>query len=81
MRARAKLAPNGRLLIPAAMREAAGLKPGDVFLQIERKGRVVVERVDDAIARARSLVRPYVKEGESLVDELIADRRQEAERE
>jgi hypothetical protein len=38
-------------------------------------------QVPDAIARIQAMVRRYVPEGHSLVDELIADRRAEAERE
>ena len=34
-----------------------------------------------AIARAQAILRRYVPEGVSLADELIADRRREAERE
>lgn len=34
-----------------------------------------------AIAKIQAMVRRYVPEGKSLVDELIADRRAEAERE
>jgi vacuolar-type H+-ATPase subunit H len=33
------------------------------------------------VERARAIVRKYVPEGVSLVDELIADRRREAEEE
>lgn len=35
----------------------------------------------DAIAKVQAMVRRYVPEGKSLVDELISDRRAEAERE
>lgn len=35
----------------------------------------------DAIAKVQAMIRRYVPEGQSLVDELIADRRAEAERE
>ena len=39
------------------------------------------QQVPDAIAKIQAMVRRYVPEGHSLVDELIADRRAEAERE
>jgi hypothetical protein len=39
------------------------------------------QQVPDAIAKIQAMVRKYVPEGHSLVDELIADRRAEAERE
>ncbi len=37
--------------------------------------------VDEAIQRAQELMRPYHREGHSLVDEFLAERRAEAERE
>ena len=39
------------------------------------------QQVPDAIAKIQAIVRRYVPEGHSLVDELIADRRAEAQRE
>jgi hypothetical protein len=42
--------------------------------EVERAGRGV-------IAKIQAMVRRYVPEGKSLVDDLIADRRAEAERE
>jgi hypothetical protein len=50
--------------------------------QLESSGLDVGERPEpDAIAKVQAMVRRYVPEGKSLVDELIADRRAEAERE
>jgi hypothetical protein len=43
-------------------------------LEVEMAGQ-------SAIAKIQAMVRRYVPEGKSLVDELIADRRAEAERE
>ena len=37
-------------------------------------GAVILEPFEVAVRRARSLVRQYVPEGVSLVDELIAER-------
>ena len=78
---RAKIAPGGRVVIPAAFRRALGLSIGD---------DVVIELSDDelrlrsrqaAIRRAQAIVRRHVPAGVSLADELIADRRAEVERE
>ncbi|MGB3200312.1 MAG: hypothetical protein WBA99_05390 [Nodosilinea sp.] len=50
--------------------------------QLESSGLDIGERPEpDAIAKVQAIVRRYVPEGKSLVDELIADRRAEAERE
>lgn len=77
----AKMTEGGRIVIPAEYRKALGLKVGDkVVLRLE-DGEVPISTLDTAIRRAQEFVRQYVPEGYSLVDELIADRRAEAERE
>ena len=45
------------------------------------KGALVVETREQGLRRARALLRKYIPEGVNLSDELIADRRAEAERE
>jgi len=78
---RAKLAEGGRIVIPAEYRRALGLNVGDrVVLQLD-DGEVRLFSQPEAIRRAQELVRRYVPDGVSLVDELIAERRAEAERE
>lgn len=77
----AKMTEGGRIVISAEYRKALGLKVGDkVVLRLE-DGGVPISTLDTAIRRAQEFVRQYVPEGYSLVDELIADRRAEAERE
>jgi len=78
---RSRLNENGRIVIPAAIREAVGLKRGqDVILWAE-KGEVRISSPIARMRRAQELVRKYVPEGVSLADELIAERREEAARE
>ena len=68
----------GRIVIPAKLRRAMGLKPGDsVTLRLE-DGDLRVTTRREAIRRARRLLRQYVPEGVSLVDELSAEKRREA---
>ena len=56
-----------------------GLHRGDeVILQLE-DGEVLVLTPRQAIKRAQDLVRRYVPQGRSLSQELIAERRDEAE--
>ena len=77
----ARIDQNGRVLIPAEARRALGLRPGDaVVIQVE-DGEARIFSLDEAIRRAQELVRKYVPPGRSLSDELIAERRAEAERE
>jgi bifunctional DNA-binding transcriptional regulator/antitoxin component of YhaV-PrlF toxin-antitoxin module len=67
--------------IPAAVTEALGLKPGEtLFVRIDDNEIRLLTRT--AVARRiQSLVREYVPEGVSLVDELLEDRRHEVEAE
>lgn len=44
-------------------------------------GELRVRSINKALENARSILRRYIPEGTSLSDELIADRRAEAERE
>ena len=78
---RSTIGEGGRLVIPAAVRKAMGIEPGDeVSLTLEdAELRIISTR--KAIERAQALVRKYVLEGVSLVDELIRERREEASRE
>lgn len=72
---------NGRIVIPASYRKALGIKPGDkVILRLE-DDELRITTVKRKIERAQRLVRKYVKPGVSLVDELIAERREAAKRE
>ena len=75
---RTRISENGRLLIPVAYRKALGIKPGDeVVLRLE-DNELHISTSKQALKRARQLVRQYVKADESLVDNLISDRRKEA---
>ena len=74
---RTKLAEGGRIVIPAEYRQALGLQIGDeVILRLE-DGEVRIFTPEQAIKYAQELLRPYLPEGRSLSDELIAERRLE----
>lgn len=72
---------NGKLTLPREMLEAIGAKDGDALLVRARNKEIRLITPDEATNRARALVRPFVQEGVSLADELIAERRAEATRE
>lgn len=72
------MAENGRVLIPADIRAALGLKAGGKIVARVEGGALVIEPLDAAIRRVQQMMKPYALPGESLVDELIADRRREA---
>jgi AbrB family looped-hinge helix DNA binding protein len=76
-----KVARNGRLVIPAPVREALGLADGgDLILEVA-DNHLRLQTVQQRIREAQALVRKYVPANVSLADELIAERRAEAERE
>jgi len=77
----ARIVSGGRLQIPFEFRRALDLKDGDhVVLEIDG-GQLIVRPYREVIRRIQERLRPYVPEGVSLADELIADRRAESERE
>ena len=72
---------NGRVVIPASFRRALGIKPGDtVVLRIEND-ELRITTLRQRVARAQQIVRRHVAPTASLVDELIAERREAARRE
>ena len=79
--ARLKVNENGRVVIPAAFRKALGIRPGDeVILRVE-DNELRITTMKRRIERAQQRARKYLKPGISLVDELIAERREAAKRE
>ena len=76
-----RLGPDGRVLIPAAFREALGLSEGDTLIASIDDGELNLLTRRAAVRRAQAIVRQFVPKGVSLVDELIEDRRREVERE
>ncbi len=78
---KARMSGEGRVLIPAAFREAMGLKEGDaVYLRLEGR-EIHLSPIAAVTNRVRALLREFVPPGTSLVDELIAERRREASQE
>jgi antitoxin PrlF len=81
LKTRMRVNQNGRVVIPASFRKRLGIQVGDeVVLQIEDDG-LRITTLKRNIERAQRLVRKHVKLGTSLVDELIAERREAARHE
>ena len=74
------VAANGRVVIPADLREKLGVRGGGKMIARLVNGALVLEPRDVAIRRARQLVAKYVPKDADLVAELIAERRAEAQR-
>jgi AbrB family looped-hinge helix DNA binding protein len=77
---RVKLIEGGKVVIPAPMRRSLGLATGDVVTIEMDDGDIRIRTLEKVLARAREIVRRHVPKETSLVDELIADRRNEAGR-
>jgi AbrB family looped-hinge helix DNA binding protein len=72
---------NGRVVIPAEMRAALGMQSGGDLVAELRNGTIRPRPLRDVVAEVQASVRRYVPAGTRLSDELIRDRRLEAERE
>jgi AbrB family looped-hinge helix DNA binding protein len=75
-----KMSEGGRIVIPADIRQALGVKKGDSLLIELIDGEARITTREARLKRAQTLIRQYVPEGVSLADELIAERRAAAER-
>lgn len=78
---RGKLVSGGRIQIPADVRRTLSLSDGDTMLIEVVDGEVHLRPQRDAIRRVQERMRKYVVEGRSVVDELIAERREAARNE
>ncbi len=77
--AKVRIGPDGRIVIPAAFRDRLGVKEDDVLFASVVDGEIHLLTKAAAVRRAQAVVRQFVPRGVSLVDELLADRRREAE--
>ncbi|MEK7849028.1 MAG: AbrB/MazE/SpoVT family DNA-binding domain-containing protein [Chloroflexota bacterium] len=75
-----RMGAGGRVVIPAGYRRTLGLKPGDEVMLLLEEGEVRLLTPQRAVQRAQALVRRYIPEGRSLVEELLQQRREEAAR-
>jgi AbrB family looped-hinge helix DNA binding protein len=72
-----QIGAQGRLVIPAALRKALNLKPGDRLVARQDGEALVLERREAIEKRLQDRFRHIPREV-SLVDELVAERRAEA---
>jgi len=78
---RLRVNENGRIVIPAAFRKALGIEVGDEVTLRLQDDTLNITTQQRRIARAQRRARKYVKAGTSLVDELLAERREAARHE
>lgn len=77
-----RIAPGGRIVIPAEFRKALGVRVGDHVVIDLKDNELRLRSRQAAIKQVQAAVRKYIPdESRSLADELIAERREEAARE
>ena len=80
---RVKIGEAGRLVIPAAMREALGIKPADTVTLVLENGELRVLTIAAAIKNVQALARKYVVNSlaaEDETDAFLAERRKDQKR-
>jgi AbrB family looped-hinge helix DNA binding protein len=81
LQARTQVGEKGRLVIPAAIREALGISVGDaVHLRVENH-ELRISTLQGRIRRAQQRVRHLAPPGTLVSDELSAERREAARNE
>ncbi|MGD0295281.1 MAG: AbrB/MazE/SpoVT family DNA-binding domain-containing protein [Terracidiphilus sp.] len=68
----------GRLVIPAAMREALGMVEGEMLDLVVDDGELRMATRRERLRRAQEWARKVIPPGVSLADELNAERREAA---
>jgi len=77
-----RIIEGGKLVIPAAMRKALGIGRGDtVVLEMLPEGELRIRPIAAAIRKAQSIVGKSVQSDRSLAEELIRERKADADRE
>ncbi len=77
MEIRVQIRKSGRLVVPVKLRKALNIKAGDEILARLENDSIRLIPVKQAVNLAQKVVRQYVPQGVSLVDELIKARREE----
>jgi len=78
LRMRIRIGEKGRIIIPAAMREALGIAEGEMLMLHVVDGELRIATRESRLRRAREWARQNIPPGVSLADELNAERREAA---
>ncbi len=81
LQTRTRMSEKGRVVIPAAIREALGMVIGDTLDMRVVGDEVRISTLRSRILRAQERVRKYVPAGVSLSEELSAERHEAAKHE
>jgi AbrB family looped-hinge helix DNA binding protein len=72
---------NGRVVIPASFRRALGIQSGDTIVLRLENNELRITTLRQRLVQAQKIVGKHVAPNISLVDELIAERREAARHE
>jgi len=78
---RLRVNENGRIVIPAPFRKALGIRAGDELVLRVQDDELRITTQQRRIQRAQRRARKLLKPGASLVQELLAERREAAKHE
>ncbi|MGB7201799.1 MAG: AbrB/MazE/SpoVT family DNA-binding domain-containing protein [Pyrinomonadaceae bacterium] len=76
-----KVNEGGRIVIPAKMRKALGIEVGKNVTLTLKNDLLEITTREKAFKRIEEMMKPHIKQGRSVVDELINERREEAKNE
>lgn len=79
-RARLKVEAGGRVVLPAAFRQALGVEEGATLLAWVDRGELHLIAPSRAVQRAQEIAEQALAGAVGLADELLAERREEAKR-
>ena len=77
---RVKLGEGGRLVIPAAMREALGVRPGDELALEVEDGELKIKPYMAVIKELQAEFNRLVTDGMDVVDDFLRERREDQKR-
>jgi bifunctional DNA-binding transcriptional regulator/antitoxin component of YhaV-PrlF toxin-antitoxin module len=75
---RGEVSGAGRVVVPSELRKEFGIEDGVEVVFSRTQHGIQITTLDQAIRQAQELVRRYVPQGVSLVDDLREARRQDA---
>jgi AbrB family looped-hinge helix DNA binding protein len=78
LRTRIRIGEKGRIIIPAALREALGMVTGEMLDLVVEDGELRMATRRERLRRAQEWARKAIPSGVSLADELNAERREAA---
>jgi len=78
--ARIQVGTGGGIFLPPQIQQTLSIKEGDTLIATLDDGELRLLTVPAAVRKAQAIVKKFVPHGVKLVDELLEDRRREAER-